>query len=165
MGSVFTVIIPRVQRARPSAEVETCQPDGSAEKPTLPAKLDSLRILVVDDMQETRDGFALMLASAGANVRTASSAADGFAALTEFKPDVLLCDLAMPGEDGYSLIRRIRKLGPRKGGHIPAIALTAFASADNIHQALEASFNMHIAKPVDMISLTHAIAGLAKRGR
>ena len=102
-----------------------------------------------------------MLQSLGASVRTTASAAEGFEALAEFKPDVLLCDVAMPGEDGYSVARRIRKLMPREGGKTPAIALTAYAGAEDVRLALEAQFDMHIAKPVDMVSLSYAIASLA----
>jgi CheY-like chemotaxis protein len=120
--------------------------------------------LVVDDDTETRDGFAVMLQSLGANVQTAASAVEGFEALAEFKPDVLLCDVAMPGEDGYSLTRRIRKLEPHQGGKTPAIALTAYAGAEDVRRAREAQFDMHIAKPADMVSLSYAIANLAKTG-
>ena len=122
----------------------------------------NVRVLVIDDDEETRDGFAVMLQSLGARVQTTASAAEGFKALAEFKPDVLLCDIAMPEEDGYSFIRKIRKLKPRQGGKTPAIAVTAYAAAEDVTRALEAQFNMHIAKPVDIVSLSHAIANLAK---
>jgi CheY-like chemotaxis protein len=135
------------------------------ERPALPAKLDGLRILVVEDDEATRDGFSVMLQSLGASVHTSASAALGFEALTEFKPDVLLCDVAMPGEDGYSLARRIRKLKSNQGGKTPAIALTAYAGAEDVRRAHEAQFDMHMAKPADMVSLSYAIANLAKHGK
>jgi CheY-like chemotaxis protein len=71
----------------------------------------------------------------------------------------------MPGEDGYSLARRIRKLKPRQGGKTPAIALTAYAGAEDVRRAHEAQFDMHIAKPADMVSLSYAIASLANHGK
>jgi signal transduction histidine kinase/ActR/RegA family two-component response regulator len=164
-GSIFTVTLPCGQ-ARPGETTEQHSSQQAAnERPAHPAKLDGLRILVVDDDEETRDGFAVMLQSLGANVRTTASAAEGFKALAEFKPDVLLCDVAMPDEDGYSFIRKIRKLKPRQGGKTPAIAVTAYAGAEDVRRAVEAQFNMHIAKPADMVSLSHAIANLAKHGK
>lgn len=104
-----------------------------------------------------------MLQSLGASVRTSASAAEGFEALAEFRPDVLLCDVAMPGGDGYSLFRRIRKLEPGQGGETPAIALTAYAGAEDVRRAHEAQFDVHCAKPADMVSLSHAIANPAKQ--
>jgi hypothetical protein len=96
-GSVFTVTLPCAQ-ARPG---ETTGKDGSRqtanERPALPTKLDGVRILVVEHDEATRDGFAVMLQTLGASVRTTASAAEEFEALGEFKPDVLLCDVAMPG--------------------------------------------------------------------
>jgi two-component system CheB/CheR fusion protein len=161
-GSVFTVTLPCAQ-ARPGETTEKYRSRQTAnETPALPAKLDGLRILVVEDDEATRDGFAVMLQSLGASVRTTASAAEGFEALAEFQPDVLLCDVAMPGEDGYSLTRRIPKLEPSQGGKTPAIALTAYAGAEDVRRAQEAHFDEHFAKPADMVALSYAIANLAK---
>jgi two-component system CheB/CheR fusion protein len=164
-GSVFTVTLP-CQQARSGETTEKYVSKQTAnERSALPARLDGLRILVVEDDEATRDGFAVMLQSLGASVRTTASAAEGFEALAEFKPDVLLCDVAMPGEDGYSLARRIRKLKPRQGGKTPSIALTAYVGTEDVRRAHEAQFDMHIAKPADMVSLSYAIANLAKHGK
>jgi CheY-like chemotaxis protein len=94
-------------------------------------------------------------------VQTASSAAEGFATFRRFHPDVLISDIGMPGEDGYSLIRRIRALPGLEGGRVPALALTAFAREEDRARSLAAGFTTHIRKPVDLGKLTGAIAELA----
>jgi CheY-like chemotaxis protein len=132
------------------------------EKPAAAASLDGLKVLVIEDAKDTRDGFETFFQSLGAQVRTAASAAEGFSALTEFKPDVLMCDIAMPGEDGYSLIQRVRALKAGQGGKTPAIAVTAYARTEDIRRVLEAKYDAHQAKPVDMLALSHLIAKLAR---
>ena len=87
----------------------------------------------------------------------AESVKEGLQVFLEFKPDILLSDISMPEEDGYSFIRKIRALNPAQGGNVPAIALTAYAGAEDIRSVLDAGFNSHVAKPVEKISLTHAI--------
>jgi CheY-like chemotaxis protein len=125
--------------------------------------LRGLRVLIIDDLEDAREAFSVMLQSSGAQVETAGSAATGLAALTRFKPDVLLCDIAMPGEDGFSFIRKARALKPNQGGKTPAIALTAFAGRENSRQALGAGFDTHLPKPVDALDLSRLIAKLAGR--
>jgi two-component system CheB/CheR fusion protein len=107
----------------------------------------------------------LMLSSRGARVRVAASASEAITAIEDFRPEVLLCDIAMPGEDGYSsLIRKVRALGKaRGGGDIPAVALTALAGEENRRLALSAGFQIHLTKPVDMDRLTRAVAELSSR--
>jgi CheY-like chemotaxis protein len=83
--------------------------------------------------------------------------------LTEWRPDILLTDINMPGEDGYSLIRRVRALKPDEGSDIPAIALTAMARPEDSETALSAGFQIHLAKPVDIDELAEAIASLARK--
>jgi PAS domain S-box-containing protein len=165
-GAVFTVTFPRKpDLARPSQTIENGEPRPPANPlPANPANLSGLRVLIVEDEQDTRAGFETFLQSVGAQIRTAASAAEGFNALVDFKPNVLLCDIAMPGEDGYSLIRRIRALKPNQGGKTPAIAVTAYAAAEDIQRALAAKYNLHLAKPVDLVNLSHVIAKLAKPG-
>jgi CheY-like chemotaxis protein len=104
-----------------------------------------------------------MLESWGVQVQATSTAASGLAALGQFKPDVVLCDLAMPGEDGFSFIRKVRALKPREGGKTPTVALTAFAAAEDAQRSLEAGFDAHLAKPVDAGNLSRLIAKLAGR--
>ena len=99
----------------------------------------------------------------GAEVRTSSSVADAMKSLHEWRPDLLLTDINMPGEDGYSLIRKIRALAPEQGANIPAIALTAMARTEDSELALSSGFQMHIPKPVDIEELAEAIVGLDRR--
>lgn len=95
------------------------------------------------------------------DVRAAPSAAAGLALLEAFHPQVVLCDVAMPGEDGYTFIQKVRRLAPERGGQTPAAALTALASELDRTRALEAGFQMHIAKPADASQLAAAVGRLA----
>jgi CheY-like chemotaxis protein len=95
-------------------------------------------------------------------VITVSSAAEALKALESWRPDVLLSDIGMPGEDGYGLIRRVRALPSERGGRTPAAALTAFARGEDRRHALNAGFQMHVAKPVEVNDLAAVVASLAK---
>jgi CheY-like chemotaxis protein len=119
--------------------------------------LNGLRVLVVDDEESACDAFRESLVAFGLEVRTATSAAKAFDSLNQFESDLLISDIAMPEEDGYHLIRRIRALPPPKG-RIPAIAITAFASGDDVTQALKSGFQAHLAKPVDTAVMLETIA-------
>ncbi|MEO5970958.1 MAG: response regulator [Bdellovibrionia bacterium] len=103
-----------------------------------------------------------MLEAYGAKVKTAESAAQAMQEFTRFNPDILVSDIAMPEEDGYSLIHKIRDL-KSKHSKVPAIALTAYAGVEDWRRALDAGFNRHIAKPVDEYELMRSIAELAGR--
>jgi CheY-like chemotaxis protein len=118
-------------------------------------------VLIVDDERDAREMLALMLKTHGATVRTASGAAEAFDAMVEQVPDVLLADLGMPGEDGYSLIRRWRMREEETASlRLPAIAVTAYASPSHSAQALAAGFDRHVAKPVDADDLVRLIAAI-----
>ena len=117
----------------------------------------------MDDDLGARDSVADVLSGRGAQVRVAESATEAMAAVEAFRPEVLVCDIAMPGEDGYSLLRRVRALGSARGGDLRALALTALAGEENRRQALLAGFQMHLTKPVDMDRLTQAVAALSPR--
>jgi CheY-like chemotaxis protein len=101
----------------------------------------------------------------GARVTTAPSAADAVAAIEQRWPDVLVSDIGMPGEDGYDLIRRVRRLEAMRGRHIPAIALTAYAAAEDRRRALHAGYDSYVAKPVEAAAFAPLIASLLPRGR
>jgi CheY-like chemotaxis protein len=120
-------------------------------------------VLVVDDEADARDLIAVMLEKCGARVRVAASVAEALEVFAAFQPDVLLSDLAMPGEDGYDLIRRVRSLPPHAGGRIPAAALTAHARAEDRRRTLLAGFNIHVAKPFDPPELLAVVASLGGR--
>src|SRR6185295_9945364 len=100
----------------------------------------------------------------GAEVRLAASAAAAMTAVVDFKPMVLLCDIAMPGEDGYTFMRKLRSRGIERGGETPALALSALTADGDHERALEAGFQMHLTKPVDIDRLSQAVFHLAERG-
>ncbi len=123
------------------------------------------RILVVDDEADARDVLAQILGQAGADVIVVGSADEALETLRRWRPDVLVSDIGMPGDDGYVLIRKVRALGTAEGGQVRALALTAYARSEDRALALEAGFHTHIAKPVDPLELTALIAGLAPERR
>lgn len=125
--------------------------------------LDGLRVLVVDDEPEARQIISTVIARTGAEVKTCETAGEALVALVDWRPDVLMSDIAMPGEDGYSLIGKVRRLPRDKGGDTPAAAFTAYARDEDRHRALAAGFQMHIAKPVSSGQLVTMIARLAGR--
>jgi CheY-like chemotaxis protein len=125
-----------------------------------PLLLAGLNILVVDDDDDSRFYVTTVLEADGANVVAVASAATAWEALIKQQPEVLVCDIAMPDEDGYSLIRKVRSLKPDQGGHIPAVALTAYADSEDRIRAMEAGFQTHVGKPVDPTELVEIIAHL-----
>jgi CheY-like chemotaxis protein len=113
----------------------------------------------VDDDGDVRDLLALLLESRGATVRTVSSTIDAVEAIVRRRPDILLSDLRMPEEDGYSLIRKVRdRERDQEAPRLPAIAVTAYATANDREQAIAAGYDWHVAKPVDPDALARAIA-------
>jgi two-component system, chemotaxis family, CheB/CheR fusion protein len=169
-GATFMVSLPLERSGREEAGQGVLEPvapgssppDGSALAPALARQFVNLRVLVVDDDAGTRDALLALFEAAGAVARGADSAVQGLAAVEDFRPAVVLCDIAMPGEDGYSFIRRMRALGPGRGGLIPALALTALAGEEDRQRALSAGFQMHVAKPVDIRRLTEAVAEVSR---
>jgi signal transduction histidine kinase/ActR/RegA family two-component response regulator len=125
--------------------------------------LDGLRVLLVDDEAEARQIISTVIARTGAEVKICASASEALAKLAEWKPDVILSDIAMPDEDGYSFIGKVRALSREKGGETPAAALTAYARDVDRRQALAAGYQMHIAKPIGAGQLVTMIAKLAGR--
>ena len=130
---------------------------------TCPPELAGLRVLIVDDEADARDMLATVLSSCGSEVTTATSAAEAIAAIKRLKPSLLISDIEMPCEDGYSLIANVRALTPEDGGLTPAIALTAHARIEDRMRALSAGYQMHVAKPVEPAELVIVIASLAGR--
>jgi signal transduction histidine kinase/ActR/RegA family two-component response regulator len=139
-------------RVHPTAPSMASVPGG--------ARLDGLRVLVVDDDSDALDLATAILGAAGAVVRRCAGAADALDTLRAWKPDVLISDIEMPGEDGYSLIRRVRALDAAEGGTTPAIALTAYGRTQDRMLSLTAGYNMHVPKPVDPGELTTIVASL-----
>jgi CheY-like chemotaxis protein len=119
--------------------------------------LHGLRVLVVDDEADVRGAVAGLLERAGATVMALESGSAIESALIEFAPQVLVLDISMPGEDGYSLIRRIRRLSREDGGRVPAISLTAHARAEDRQRAIQSGFQAHLPKPLNLAALVSTI--------
>jgi CheY-like chemotaxis protein len=134
---------------------------GSGPRPS--SRLGGLRVLVVEDDEDARELVVTVLEDAGAIVASADSAAAGFDAVRDFQPQLLVSDIGMPDEDGYSLMRRVRALGVVAGGGIPSIALTAYTRAEDRAKALRAGFSLHMAKPIRPSDLVSAIASLVEQ--
>jgi CheY-like chemotaxis protein len=127
--------------------------------------LTGVRVLVVDDEPDARDLARRLLEECHAHVATAGSVEEALQQFDAVLPDVLICDIGMPGQDGYDMIRRVRGRSPESGGIVPAAALTAFAREEDRRRAMTAGYQTHIAKPVDAARFLSAIARLAGRGK
>ena len=179
-GATFTVRLPRAgsngtagapgpaAADRPAADEgppaiepgSKTPPEDRADR--LPS-LEGLRILVVDDEPDARSLVVEILTRRGATVRSCPSASEGRSVLEEWTPDVLVSDIGLPEESGYTFIRTVRALGPERGGDVPAIALTGYARLANRLEALSAGYDLHIAKPVEPSELILMVASVAGR--
>jgi len=164
-GSRFTIALPQAIAPRPTPGPDLA-PTASPTRdlPRLP-QIQGLHILVVDDEADTREMLRELLEQGGARVCLAASAAEALRQLDAERPDLLLSDIGMPGEDGYALVARVRSRAPEAGGAIPAVALTAYARPEDRTRALLAGFNNHVAKPVEPLELLAVIAALSGPGR
>ena len=157
-GSTFTVLLPLATAPGDFASPAGTKPGRGSEDRIRPG----LTILLVDDEEDAREALRLILQQNGVLVTTAASAREAFELIERLHPDILLSDIAMPGEDGLSLIRRVRMLPFDRGGQILAIALSAYAGAEDRRKALLAGFQRHIPKPVDPADLLAAIATMTR---
>ena len=161
-GATFEVYLPS-QVAAPRENVAT----DSILAP-LPAMyvdaslLSGLHVLVVDDDEDARALLEAVLTRYGAHVVTASSVAEAWGAIARRRPDVLLSDIGMPDQDGYALIRQLRRRPPSEGGRIPAVAITAYASDRDTMAAREAGYQAHVAKPIEPSDVARLIATLGR---
>jgi PAS domain S-box-containing protein len=164
-GATFTILLPFVGAANDQKEVEAASPVQTDEVVGLEGlpSLEGLTVLVVDDEADTRELIREVLKECGSEVILSHSAAEALEAIEKYKPDILISDLGMPDEDGYSLITKIRALPPERGGHIPAAALTAYARAEDRMRVLRSGFQFHLPKPVDSAELVTVVASLAGR--
>jgi CheY-like chemotaxis protein len=151
-GSTFSVILPVI-------DAELAPPP-----PRLATRLSGMRLLVVDDDRRVLDALQVLLQCAGATVDVADSVDTGFSALQRATPDLVLSDLAMPEEDGYSFVQRIRKLSGAVGG-VPAVAVTGHTTTLDRERALAAGFDLYVTKPVDVDHLISTIAELVDAKR
>ena len=158
-GSTFTVTLP-VGAPRPANVAETVAPgprsDGSAA-------LRGIRVLVVDDDVESLDLAATILQGAGAEVRAAASAFRAYEFIGSWRPDVVVTDLAMPGEDGFMLQRALRMAFGHARVAVPIIAMSAYAAPEDRERALREGFEIYLTKPIDPKELTSAVAGVMGR--
>jgi signal transduction histidine kinase/CheY-like chemotaxis protein len=157
-GATFVVRVPlaKTSSIKPFVGGEGVDPNASVE---------GVRVIVVDDEADVRDAVAGLLQRSGATVRALESGTSIEAAIAEFRPDVLILDIGMPVEDGYTLIRRIRGFAKADGGDIPAISLTAYARDEDRRHAMNLGFQAHLAKPVDVPVLLTTVRRLADERR
>jgi CheY-like chemotaxis protein/two-component sensor histidine kinase len=164
-GATFLVTLPAASGTAVvcSAEASLTHDDPEVQAVETESILNGTRILVVDDQEDARELLELILEHAGAEVATAASAVEALSKLQQSKIDVLVSDVGMPEHDGFELMRNVRALGPASGGSVPAIALTAYASAEDRRKSLEAGFEQHISKPVEPARFVAVVAQLARR--
>ncbi|BAZ20522.1 multi-sensor hybrid histidine kinase [Kalymmatonema gypsitolerans NIES-4073] len=164
-GATFKVRLPLVKESRTreqQAKKENMAPVLLCTSTPLPI-LDGLQILVVDDEADTREFLVAAVEMCGAEVIAVSSAIEAIEVISQHRFDVLVSDVGMPEEDGYSLIRKVRKLPKEQGGDIPAVALTAYAREEDRMRSLSQGFQMHLSKPVEPDKLATMIASLVKK--
>ena len=163
-GAAFIVQLPLIavysepdeERRHPRAALRENQP--------LPeVSLDNVHVLVVDDEIDARELVKRLLEMAGATVSMAGSASEAMERILAGRPDVLVCDIGMPGEDGYSLIRRLRGLEEKQESVLPAVAVTAYARSEDRTKAIRSGFQNHLAKPVEPAELLAVVSSLAGR--
>ncbi|MBW4507566.1 MAG: response regulator [Scytonematopsis contorta HA4267-MV1] len=166
MGATFTVSLPiapirsNVTSERNSDRNKVTDNDEFDYSESL--VLSGVKVLVVDDEPDARDLIRCVLEDALANVVTAESAQNALELISRELPDVLVSDIGMPDEDGYELIRKVRSLPSGAGGRIPAVALTAYARAEDRKRALLAGYQMHISKPVEPSELIAIVSSLTR---
>ncbi len=160
-GTTFTVILPSLAPS-PDGHGQDGVVRATAVSELVLAPLGGVRVMVVDDEPDARDLVATLLTRCGAEVLTAASAAEAVKEVERWRPDVLVSDIGMPGEDGYALLRTVRSLGAARGGDTLAIALTAYARDVDERAALDSGYQVHLAKPVELSTLTAAVASLAR---
>ena len=149
LGSIFTVTLP-VASAAPSETLPTtigAEIGGDGPALGVPGVLHGLRILVVDDDLDASELLNALLSRCGSEVKCCASVPEALAAFDEWKPDLLVSDIGMPHEDGYSLIKKLRKLKSKRAREIPVIALTAYATKADKARTFAAGFQVHVAKP------------------
>lgn len=154
-GATFTVRLPLLQDNRGNREAT-----GKISSPVASTPLAGLRVLVVDDETDTRNFLSFMFEEYGAFATAVGSVDEALAVLEQAKPDILISDIGMSEQDGYTLIRKLRSLEPEKGGRIPAIALTAYTREEDRLEALSAGFQQHLSKPIDPNKLIAAVANV-----
>ncbi|HEV2296105.1 MAG TPA: PAS domain S-box protein [Tepidisphaeraceae bacterium] len=168
-GATFTVSLPMtVVHPEPADEPSRRHPVANVSGVINTAtclSLAGVRVLVVDDEPDALNLVRRLLENCEAVVTTAGSASEAMKLVQAEPPDVVVSDIGMPNEDGYAFIRKVRALGPQRGGDVPAVALTAYARSEDRMRSVLAGFHMHVAKPVEPAELITMVASLAGRTR
>ncbi|MBG1242745.1 hybrid sensor histidine kinase/response regulator [Nostoc sp. NZL] len=159
-GATFTVRLPLLQDNRASRASREATGEISSSVASTP--LAGLRVLVVDDEADTRNFLSFMFEEYGAFATAVASVDEALAVLEQAKPDIMISDIGMSEQDGYTLIRKLRSLEPEKGGRIPAIALTAYTREEDRLEALSAGFQQHLSKPIDPTKLIAMVVNVLK---
>jgi PAS domain S-box-containing protein len=167
-GAIFTVRLPLVAagatKSPPAAQaMQFSQTSRQVSPQNHASSLAGLRVLLVDDETDGRELVTTMLEQNGVQVKAAASADEALQTFAEWKPDILVSDIGMPEEDGYSLIRKVRALSREQGGNVPAAALTGYAGEEDYVKALSAGYHSHIKKPVELEELIAVVANLTGR--
>ena len=162
-GAMFTIDLPTVAAQEIDASIE-----GNGLQSRAMTSLDRVRVLLIDDDTDARELSQAVLEQCGARVKAVSSSAEAISSLLDtpraLMPHVIVSDLGMPAQDGYQLIRQIRAIDSELG-RIPAVAVTGYATADDVQRALTAGFQLHISKPMDPAAFVAAVADLARVSR
>jgi CheY-like chemotaxis protein/anti-sigma regulatory factor (Ser/Thr protein kinase) len=163
-GSTFTFSLPLLAvRSAVSDSGSAQQAEFKRAELECPPELNGLRVLVVDDEADTCELLQVIIEGCGAQVKTATTVAAALEAMAEEAFDVLISDIGMPEEDGYSLIAKVRALSKERGGKIPAAALSAYASEEDRIRVLRSGFQIHVPKPISPSELIAVVANLAGR--
>jgi signal transduction histidine kinase/CheY-like chemotaxis protein len=163
LGATFIVRLPLIATRVERRDPERIQPTagGIASIQSSP-RLEGVNVLVVDDERDTREMLSIMIGQLGAEVRACASSKEAMNLLADWRPDVIVSDIEMPDEDGYELIRKVRRSETDRGvSHVPAVALTAYGRVEDRLRALAAGYQTHIAKPAEPAELAMVIASLA----
>jgi len=161
-GATFTVLLP-TRAAQVPALTERAPTSSRGTLDLSASSLSGISVLIVDDEADARELIATVLEQAGAKAITAGTVDEALTLLARERPDVLLTDIAMPGSDGYTLLKKVRELGPDNGGEIPAAALTAYSRNEDARRAFSAGFLRYVSKPVEPAFLVSQVAALARR--
>jgi PAS domain S-box-containing protein len=165
-GSTFTIKLPLMVTHMKADGAERAHPrvDGEVALHFQPSPtLEGVKVLIIDDELESLLLLSTVLSQSGAHIKTAVSAEEGFAQVKEWRPDVIVSDIGMPGEDGYSFMKRVKTWTREAGVWIPAVALTAYARAEDRMKALASGYQIHVPKPVEPAELITVLVSLVDR--
>jgi CheY-like chemotaxis protein len=162
-GATFVVTLPIRAVHLGADDLERCFPTEAGGPSETVKPLDGVHVLVVDDESDARDLLTLVLNQHGAEVTAVAAAAAALEVMGHLLPDVIVCDIGMPDEDGYSFISKVREMEPERGGRIPAVALTAYTRPEERMRALQGGYETYVPKPIEVTELVAVVASLARR--